>query len=145
MNREPLCKIDDVALVRDLFQENEVLQEKIRTALNTNEERTEQALQEALRFLFLVSLHNEVLTPSHRVDLAWHEFILTTRSYHKFCQHHFGRYIHHSPGGERKENEKQFQRTVNLYQENFGTPDPYFWGHDCLDLRDESCGACETI
>ena len=34
MNREPLCKIDDVALVRDLFQENGVLQEKIRTALN---------------------------------------------------------------------------------------------------------------
>ncbi|MDP6959304.1 MAG: hypothetical protein QF645_10900, partial [Planctomycetota bacterium] len=99
MNRESLCKIDDVTLVRDLFEENEVLQEKIGTALNTNEERTEQALREALRFLFLVSLGKEVLTPSLKVDLAWHEFILHTKAYHKFCARHFGRYLHHSPGG----------------------------------------------
>jgi len=145
MNRESLCKIDDVTLMRDLFEENEVLQEKIRTALNTNEERTEQALREVLRFLFLVSLGKEVLTPSLKVDLAWHEFILHTKAYHKFCERHFRRYLHHSPGGTKEENQGQFQRTVELYREHFGTPDPYFWGHDCLDLRDESCGACETI
>ena len=145
MKQEAHSKIDDVALVQDLFQENGVLREKIRTALNTNEERTGQALREVIRFLFLVSLHNEVLTPSHQVDLAWHELILHTKAYHKFCEDHFGRYLHHTPGGGQEENQAQFQRTQELYQEYFGTPDPWFWGHNCLDISDESCGACETI
>jgi len=35
--------------------------------------------------------------PSRRVDLAWHEFILFTKDYAKFCQDHFGRFIHHVP------------------------------------------------
>jgi hypothetical protein len=35
--------------------------------------------------------------PSRAVDIAWHEMILMTRSYHAFCQRAFGHYLHHSP------------------------------------------------
>jgi hypothetical protein len=35
--------------------------------------------------------------PSRVVDLAWHEMILMTRSYHAFCARAFGHYLHHSP------------------------------------------------
>ena len=35
--------------------------------------------------------------PSQAVDAAWHEFILLTRQYDKFCGHAFGRFLHHSP------------------------------------------------
>jgi len=38
-----------------------------------------------------------VAMPSHIVDDAWHEFILFTRSYKKFCQHALGRFLHHTP------------------------------------------------
>lgn len=38
--------------------------------------------------------------PSLTVDWAWHEFILCTRSYHRFCQRAFGQYLHHTPAGE---------------------------------------------
>lgn len=35
--------------------------------------------------------------PSRAVDVAWHEMILMTRSYHWFCEQAFGHYLHHSP------------------------------------------------
>jgi hypothetical protein len=35
--------------------------------------------------------------PSQAVDVAWHEFILSTRQYQQFCQRAFGRYLHHTP------------------------------------------------
>lgn len=38
-----------------------------------------------------------VAMPSQAVDDAWHEFILFTRQYDKFCQDAFGRFLHHTP------------------------------------------------
>lgn len=38
-----------------------------------------------------------VAMPSQAVDDAWHEFILFTRQYDKFCQSAFGRFLHHTP------------------------------------------------
>lgn len=38
-----------------------------------------------------------VAMPSQAVDDAWHEFILFTRQYDKFCQQAFGRFLHHTP------------------------------------------------
>jgi hypothetical protein len=35
--------------------------------------------------------------PSKAVDAAWHEFILMTREYTRFCEGAFGRYLHHTP------------------------------------------------
>jgi len=40
---------------------------------------------------------NMVAMPSQVVDVAWHEFILTTRSYKAFCQKAIGRFLHHTP------------------------------------------------
>lgn len=38
-----------------------------------------------------------VSMPSQVVDDAWHEFILFTRHYQKFCRLAFGRFLHHTP------------------------------------------------
>jgi hypothetical protein len=35
--------------------------------------------------------------PSRAVDVAWHQMILMTRTYHHFCRRAFGYYLHHSP------------------------------------------------
>jgi len=35
--------------------------------------------------------------PSQAVDVAWHEFILATRQYQRFCERGFGRFLHHTP------------------------------------------------
>ncbi len=53
-----------------------------------------------LREWYLVCLEakGEVLgMPSRVVDVAWHEMILMTRSYHAFCRSAFGHYLHHHP------------------------------------------------
>lgn len=38
-----------------------------------------------------------VAMPSQVVDDAWHEFILFTRQYQKFCAQGLGRFLHHTP------------------------------------------------
>lgn len=38
-----------------------------------------------------------VSMPSQVVDIAWHEFILFTRSYSEFCTRALGRFLHHTP------------------------------------------------
>ena len=38
-----------------------------------------------------------VSMPSQVVDELWHEFILFTRHYQRFCKSAFGRYLHHTP------------------------------------------------
>lgn len=38
-----------------------------------------------------------VSMPSQVVDVAWHEFILFTRTYKNFCNKAIGRFLHHTP------------------------------------------------
>lgn len=38
-----------------------------------------------------------VAMPSQVVDVAWHEFILSTRAYAAFCREALGRFLHHTP------------------------------------------------
>ena len=44
-----------------------------------------------------VAGRNMVAMPSQVVDDVWHEFILFTRQYNKFCQQALGRFLHHTP------------------------------------------------
>lgn len=39
--------------------------------------------------------------PSKAVDTAWHEFILLTKDYAEFCNHAFGKFMHHTPHQQR--------------------------------------------
>lgn len=74
------------------------LRAKLRERLD-NEYQIARAL-EGLREWFLACLdaRDEVLgMPSKAVDVAWHEMILMTRTYHAFCDRAFGRYLHHTP------------------------------------------------
>lgn len=47
--------------------------------------------------VYLNSGRRYVSMPSQVVDDLWHEFILCTRHYQRFCQSAFGRYLHHTP------------------------------------------------
>jgi hypothetical protein len=47
-----------------------------------------------------------VSMPSQVVDVAWHQFILSTRSYEDFCQNAFGRFLHHTPAEALKKKSK---------------------------------------
>jgi hypothetical protein len=65
-----------------------------------DDERQVDVALEGLREWYLAcqSAPGEVLgMPSKAVDVAWHEMILMTRTYHRFCEQAFGHYLHHSP------------------------------------------------
>lgn len=36
-------------------------------------------------------------SPSEEIDMAWHDFILDTKSYASYCDKRFGKFIHHVP------------------------------------------------
>ena len=128
------------AVARRLLRDDPVMLSKLRAALACDEAVARRALVEVLRFLRLVAGASRTLTPSHRVDLAWHELILFTRTYQRLCEEEFGRFLHHTPGGTDAENKLQFAETLRLYRERFGKPPAYFWGH-----REEAeCGGCEA-
>lgn len=61
-----------------------------------------QLVARALREFFLAHLKSKrgfVGMPSRVVDDLWHEFILHTREYQRFCDSAFGKYFHHVPAG----------------------------------------------
>lgn len=58
---------------------------------------------------YLMSGCRFVSMPSQVADDLWHEFILYTRDYDRFCRHAFGGFLHHAPAvilsEHRKDNE----------------------------------------
>jgi len=59
-----------------------------------------QLVSHALRQYFLAYLKcgcQFVSMPSQVADDLWHEFILYTKNYERFCQQAFGRFLHHTP------------------------------------------------
>lgn len=62
--------------------------------------KEQQLVARGLRQFFLAHLKSGrkfVSMPSQVVDDLWHEFILYTRDYDKFCNTAFGQFFHHTP------------------------------------------------
>ncbi|HEX5337584.1 MAG TPA: hypothetical protein VFW53_04035 [Gallionella sp.] len=83
-----------------------------------------QLIAHALRQFFLAYLKSGckfVSMPSQAADDLWHELILYTRHYEEFCNHAFGRFLHHTPAvvlGKDKQNNTGLRRV---------------WWHTCLE------------
>jgi len=126
-----------------LLVDNPTLILKVRKVLFCGDDEARRAVVEVIKFLSLAAgYRGGSLTPSHRVDLAWHEFILCTRAYEQFCQQTFGKFIHHQPDGTNKFNQQRFNETLRLYRQRFGAPPDEFW------IGEKSagtfCGNCES-
>lgn len=76
-----------------------------------------QLTARALRQFFLAHLKSGrkfVSMPSQVADDLWHELILYTRHYEAFCDHAFGRFMHHTPAvvlGADRQNNAGLRRT----------------------------------
>jgi hypothetical protein len=115
--------------------------DKIEAIAKSNNTTSEVLLNEVVRFIDLIHLSNSKLSPSYLVDLAWHEFILFTKYYNTFCNKHYGRFIHHTPG--KSTSPEIFKKTVNLYIKEYGLPTHNLWGKLTKNEWQESeCGSC---
>jgi hypothetical protein len=142
---EPRWVLDHAERAEALLARTPVLGGKLEKACGIAPSECTQALTEVLRFLSLTQMSERQLTPSERVDLAWHEFILCTRQYADYCARYLGRFVHHDPGGSDASHRVQFLETIRLYNLCFGTPDPRWWeGPNSPQAAIANCGPCES-
>ena len=132
-------------LFDDIKKNHPLLIERIEKGTKLSSNSSELLLKEVLRFLFLITKHNRTLSPSILIDLAWHEMILFTRLYESICNKNFGRFIHHTPSGDDKENQQRYKTTLKLYALTFGDLPEEFWGKEVEEYNENaSCGSCQS-
>ena len=88
-----------------------------------------RAILEYKKFIFLICISNQPLTPSDEVDQVWHLHLLYTHSYWKeFCGAVLQKEIHHGPtkGGQTEQTKftNWYLRTLDLYRSNFNQDPP---------------------
>lgn len=102
---------------------NESLKEYlIHKGVFKNEEEFDELYTEFLKFAYVTKVSNEpVAMMSAEVDEIWHQFILYTRDYLKFCNDYLGEFLHHIPSIQTSdipvESEEAFKST---YESHFG-------------------------
>ena len=85
--------------VRDFPFPKSIPQKLMKHYPHLNESQVERVMY-GLREYFVIcntAGRRMVSMPSQVVDIAWHEFILFTRSYEEFCKQGLGRFLHHTP------------------------------------------------
>lgn len=87
------------------------------------------AIGEYKRFLYLIAVTGEELTPSDGVDQVWHLHLVYTRSYwQSLCAQVLGFELHHQPtqGGTAQQTHfrQRYQRTLDLYAAHFAEAPP---------------------
>ena len=65
-----------------------------------NDDKMDKVVKEYFRFIQLVTLYSngeidQEVTPSHDIDETWHNHMLFSRDYFKFCDKVAGTYLHH--------------------------------------------------
>ncbi|NCO04625.1 MAG: hypothetical protein GW939_00585 [Candidatus Magasanikbacteria bacterium] len=76
-------------------------------------------VREAKRMLYLSAREKTVVSPSHDVDMAWHEMLMFTRFYQEFAEF-IGKFIHHDPTPGPPDGGNIYKATKQKYQEAFG-------------------------
>lgn len=92
-------------------------------------EFAQRVVEEYKKFVYLMCVSGEMLTPSQEVDEAWHLHLVYTRDYWvDFCRGLLGKDIHHEPteGGDSEcaKFRNCYRRTKERYHEEFGTMPP---------------------
>ena len=125
IQQEYFTKLDnyDMSFVKErLFIEKTFADEKEYT----------EASCELKKFFALSKLYGQSMAmTSPRIDEVWHQFILFTRDYHKFCDDFIGRYFHHDPNIPSRMNNsaihESYHNFINAYTQTYGDI-PSIWG-----------------
>jgi len=93
---------------------------------------TAQAILEYKKFMYMAATSDSMVSPSEIVDAVWHQHLMFTQSYQDFCSL-LGKQIQHVPSTHTREEFEKFrqakERTLKLYEENFGSPPENIWGY----------------
>jgi hypothetical protein len=112
-----------------------LIEKLLNDAMIESMEEGEQLFTEVKRWMLMV--HNDRSKTwemySLRIDAVWHQFILFTDEYMKFCDRYFGAYFSHSPGnapGSAQADQSSigsFSEFKQRYEAIFGIKLPDVW------------------
>ncbi|MGW4690226.1 glycine-rich domain-containing protein [Streptomyces sp. NPDC004244] len=110
------------------------------------DDQGERGVTQTAAFLAVAAHTTERATPSLRVDLFWHAFVLHTKSYADFCKALGSGFIHHVPdrdsGHDPEEGRAAMRRTAALIREAGFDTDPEFWPTDGAADCTQSYAGC---
>ncbi|PJE64266.1 MAG: hypothetical protein COU90_03555 [Candidatus Ryanbacteria bacterium CG10_big_fil_rev_8_21_14_0_10_43_42] len=94
--------------------------------------------EECKKFLALISIIPQPISPSKQLDSMWHHFILHTHDYAAFCEKFFGKFLHHHPTNQPYTESRG--EMLQLAKTIFGDIDPVIWPTTEVIACDSSCG-----
>lgn len=88
-----------------------------------------RVINEYKKFLYLGVVSNFHVTPSRVIDQIWHEHLLFTQAYPRFCEEVLGVQFHHNPELLATDDQTgifqaQYLATLELYRKEFNTRPP---------------------
>ncbi|ALU25944.1 glycine-rich domain-containing protein [Myroides odoratimimus] len=103
---------------------------------------TESAILEYKKFMYLAATSNQMVSPSDIVDIVWHQHLIFTQSYNRFCKL-LGKDIQHIPSTHNRTEIDKFreakEQTTTLYTKAFGEQPKEIWEYrtmyDSLRLK----------
>lgn len=116
-----------------------LLDKLVSDTLADSAEQAELLFREVERYLLLCQSQPGLPMYSCRIDAVWHQFMLFTQDYQRFCDVHLGHFAHHEPerpGAEQSPAATSREAFLQLYQQHFGEPSP-LWD-DWVDLRGDT-------
>ncbi len=112
----------------DEYKVPDMLVPRLQKVYKYSQEDATNLVKEAKRMLYLDAKTNKAISPSLKVDDAWHEMLMFTRFYHQFANF-IGKYINHNPTPGPPDGGKLFIDTKKRYLEVFAeVPDSKYWG-----------------
>jgi hypothetical protein len=110
-----------------------------RFCLENNVTKAEAHLvfQETKKFIILCAIEREHdYSPSNIIDVMWHQFILHSKDYFRFCEL-IGGYVHHQPSETHKPD--QYANTLKAIRAKFGDLNQIYWEENAAH-----CGHCTS-
>lgn len=80
---------------------------------------------ELKKYLILCQSQPGLPMYSCRIDAVWHQFMLFTQDYQRFCDEHLGHFAHHEPelpGAAPSSAATSREQFLELYEQHFGAP-----------------------
>jgi len=91
---------------------------------------TKQAILEYKKFMYLAAIQDQMVSPSDIVDIVWHQHLIFTQSYHRFCEI-LEKKIEHIPGTHDRQDLEKLKlaryRLSTLYIQSFGPQPAQYW------------------
>ncbi|MFJ1590942.1 glycine-rich domain-containing protein [Kitasatospora albolonga] len=110
------------------------------------DDQGERGVNQVVAFLTVAAGTAERMTPSLRVDLFWHTFVLHTKHYAEFCDTLGNGFIHHVPdrdnGHDPAEGRDAMRRTAEMIRSAGFDLDPEFWPIDGAADCTQSYAGC---